>query len=263
MINKKTITGTTKSAIVWTTISLAILVFWYAAVVRKMDQNVHDLTIVIKTATDQRALISKKEVSELFRSYIGYDVRKAKIAQLDIMGLENLLVNDKRVKRAEVYVDKHFDVNVYILQREPILRVMQSDQSYYLDSEGVKIPSYRGRAIRTLIATGDIAGASIDIGSQKKIKHIDRVLSVAKVIDKDDFLEALVEQIDIDSEGMVTLVPKMGDQVLEMNDARNIDEQMNRLKIFYRNGIHNVGWKRHSAFRLDVKGQVIGKRIES
>lgn len=252
-----------KTAGIWTAVTIAILAVLYLSVRKKGNTNVQSLNVVIKTATNQRQLITRKDVAAMFEKSIGYDVVKSRISELNIRELERLLSTDKRVKRAEVFLNKGNKLNVFILQREPIVRVMGDDGAYYIDEDGDKIPLYGNRAIRIPVATGHIESYSKTMLRSKKPSGLKSIYELAQAISHDSFLQALVEQIDIDADGNVTIVPKLGRQKLEMGQATDINKQLDKLKKFYRNGIKNVGWKQHSAFRLDVNGQVIGRKIKS
>lgn len=252
-----------KTAAIWTAVTLTILVVLVLSVRKKSNTDIQSLNVVIKTATGQRQLITKKDVAQLFTKNIGYDVVKSRIGELDMRELESILTADKRVKRAEIFLDKSHTLNVFIQQREPIVRVMGSEASYYIDEDGDRIPLYGNRAIRIPVATGYIEAYDKKKLLSEKPSSIKRVYELAQAISYDDFLQALVEQIDIERDGSVTIVPKLGNQKLEMGKLMDVEKQLKKLKLFYKKGINNVGWKQHSAFRLDVNGQVIGRKIRS
>ena len=61
---------------------------------------------------------------------------------INIPLLEDLIIDNNYIKKAEVYLDANDDLNVDISFREPVVKLVDQDV-YYLDSDGVKLPKLK------------------------------------------------------------------------------------------------------------------------
>ena len=252
-----------KSTLIWTIIIGFILTVLVLSIRKKANSDISKVNIVIKSMHDQRPMISKREIKQKFRNHLGYDISRGKIKDLDIRAMEGILYKDERISRAEIFIDNNNVINIFIAQKDPILRIMNKDQqSYYLDENGHKVPVEYGPAIRVPIATGYIENFDLKLLAANSPSRLRQVFDIAKYVQQDAFLNALIEQVDVDKEGNITIVPKIGNQKLSMGRGENIDKQFDRLKTLYRNGLPKIGWRKHSVYRLDLEGQITGVRRE-
>lgn len=248
-----------RSTLVWSVITMLICVIWVMAVQKKSNTDLSSVNIVVKSYQGKQAMISKKDVRQKLHTYLGYDIRRAKIKDLDIRAIEAMMNSDERIRRCEVYLDNENTLNVFIAQKDPILRVIDRDQhTYYLDEGGEMIPGNSGPVIRVPVATGDIEPYDKKLLAANANSKLKQIYDIAKYVYEDEFLTALVEQIDINSKGDITMVPKIGRQKLSMGQAQQLDEKFDRLKTLYKNGLPKIGWRKHSVFRLDLEGQITG-----
>ncbi len=246
-----------KKNLVMTFLSFAVLVLLYFSVGYKKQVEVVSVSIKINKLNAQKNLISKKDVVMLFRGYLGYDLRNATIEELDLNMLEKILLDDSRVKRAEVFIDAHKVVNVYIKQRKPIVRVNSGEAfSYYLDDEGVVVPVEKGNPIRVPIATGNIEGVNEGLSS-KGNSNLKRIFQVASFVEKDVFLRSLVEQIHVKDDGSIMIIPKLGREKIAFGRVKDMKSNFKKLKDFYRNGLSKNGWDQFAELNLNYKGQIV------
>jgi cell division protein FtsQ len=253
-----------KQRIMWTAIMSLIAILLIMSVQRKVNSNINNLTVKIKPIKGNKNLINEIDIKNLFNKYLGYDVTQAEVKSIETNELEELLKADKRIKKVEVFLDAKNKLNVWIVQKQPILRVMDgSNKSYYLDDEGEPIPTVDKSAIRVPLATGNFELYQPGIFQSEKPSKLKEVFEVSKEIFNDEFLSALVEQIDVDEVGEIILIPKIGRQEIIVGDDRNLQEKFANLKIFYKDGLPREGWRKFSALKLNYKGQVIGKRTQT
>ena len=240
-----------KKNLVWTIVVLTILGVLFLAVQRKMDATVSKVTINIEGIKGGKNLVTKKGVKQMFRNYLGYDLEMSTIRDLNLMDLETMLEADERIKEAAVYIDSKDRLFIVIEQRVPILRVFSQNKStYYLDAEGNEIPAYRGATIRVPVASGSIEEYDPRLLKGKKESRLKDVFTLAKFIHEDEFLSALIEQIDMQENGEVMMVPKIGRQKLDFGHVENIEERFEKLKILYKGGMEQVGWRKYDVLTL-------------
>lgn len=249
-----------RNKILWAMTLIGIGVLLVMAIHHKSNSNVKELVVFIKPIKGDKNLISEKEVADGFHKLLGYDIRDAKVTEVNLSELEDFLKQDDRVKKAEVFMDSKNKVTVWLIQRQPIVRIVDdANFSYYIDEDGNKINTRRGVAVRVPLATGYIGIYDKEALFAEKSSTLKEVYQAAKEIMKDPFIEALVEQIDVNREKDLLLIPKIGRQEIKIGSAENITEKFENLKSMYKDGIPMVGWQKYKGINLKYKGQVIGE----
>ena len=250
-----------RNRIMWTIVMGLISVLFVMSVQRKMDANVDQFVVKIKPIRGNRNLINESEVKKIANKYIGFNVENANIRDLDLRGVEEQIRADKRVKKAEVFVDGKEKLNIWIVQKQPIVRVMDSsNKSYYLDEEGDRIPTVEKSAIRVPLATGNIDLYHEDLFRENKCNKLNEVFAVSKYIFNDSLLSAMIEQIDVNENKDITLIPKIGRHEIILGDSTYMTEKFDNLKIMYKEGLMREGWRKFNVLKLNYRGQVVGEK---
>jgi cell division protein FtsQ len=126
-----------------------------------------------------------------------------------------------------------------------------------LDEEGKKVPTMRFAAVRVPIATGNIGPFDSTFVDIQKLCKLREVHNIANYIAKDDFLTALIEQINVDDQNQIVLIPKMGKLRIRVGDDSILDEKFTNLKIMYKKGMPSEGWDKFTELNIQYKGQVV------
>ncbi len=226
------------------------------------DSSVNELVVDIEPVSENKYLISKKEIEKVIKTEIGYDASRGTMKRIDLGKLESLIDGDPRVKESEVYIDKHLKIHVGITQREPIVRIHGEKVSYYLDIDGNYIPLSKSAAIRVPVVTGRVDAYHPAFANDKK-SNINAVHKLGVTIYEDDFLRALVEQIEFDENDQITIIPKMGRNKIKLGSIENLDDKFYRLKVFYEKAISKYGIDKFSELDLQYEDRVFGKPLKS
>ncbi len=238
--------------------SILLFAFLVFAAAERLDSTVADVFIKVESRDDKKKLIDEEEVRAMIKEHIGYDVGISNNAQLDLMMLEEFLERDNRIKDAEVYLDKKNRIKVFISQKEPIVRIdVSGGEDYYLDTDGGKIPVIRNQIIRVPIVTGNIDAYTSNYQNEEN-HNLNMVLTMANKVSNDNFLNALVEQIHIEKNNEIVLIPKVGRSRILIGQIDGIDEKMYKLKTYYRQGIKHIGIDKFDELNMKIEGQVIG-----
>jgi hypothetical protein len=86
------------------------------------------------------------------------------------------------------------------------------------------------------------------------------VYNISTAIQKDSFLMALVEQVDITSQRTFEIVPKVGNGMIAFGDATDIEKKFSKLKLFYEQIMPKSGWNYYSVIDVQYAGQVVARR---
>ncbi|MBK8626838.1 MAG: hypothetical protein IPN86_15115 [Saprospiraceae bacterium] len=250
-----------RDAIVWLTLIAGISALLFFSILRKSNAEVKTLVVTIEGVTSDEQIISEKEVKQILQLAAGKSLTKTNIKTLNLRKLEAKLNKDKRIERADLYFDSKDRLNARIIQKKPIMRVVEeAGAEYYLDENGKQVPVTRGSAVRVPLVTGIRDTFSTGFLSASKPSKLRQVFDIMKYVSKDEFLTALIEQahVEHDSIGDIVLVPKLGREKLIFGDANDIEAKFDNLKIFYRDGMPKLGWSRYKTLNLKYSQQVRG-----
>lgn len=170
--------------------------------------------------------------------------------RVDVMAIESALAQHPLVGSAQCYKTGGDKVRINLSSKIPMVRVLNSyGQDFYVDSRG-EILTQHSLAVQLPVATGyiDRRFASEDL------------LKVVRAIDDSEFWKAQVEQIDVTKEGQIQLVPRVGDHLLVLGTADDVESKLDRLMNFYEKGLDNVGWNKYRTISVAYDNQVVCKK---
>lgn len=139
-------------------------------------------------------------------------------------------------------------------QRRPIARLFHGDRERYLDREGVVFPVSRVGNCNVLVAGGDFTAP---LRADSLDAQLTALWQVASYLDSESRYSKLIDQIFVECDGDIMMVPKVGDHVVELGDANDLDGKFANLVAFYRKGMPRAGWDTYSKISLKFKGQVV------
>ena len=212
------------------------------------DRVCHGIDLHISDSLDY-GLINEDMVTVLLQER-GLDPVGLSLDRIDIEAIESALARHPLVGGVQCYKTGGDKLRINISGKVPLVRVLNNrGQDFYVDSHG-EILSQHSLAVQLPVATG----------------YIDRqfasgqLLAVVNAIDRSDFWKAQVEQIDVTREGEIRLVPRVGDHLLILGTAQNVESKLERLENFYRKGLDNVGWNKYRSISVAYENQVVCKK---
>ncbi|MFH1161257.1 MAG: hypothetical protein V1733_09975 [bacterium] len=176
------------------------------------------------------------------------------------------------VSGVHVYETFSGDVIVHVSQRQPVLRVIsESNYNVYIGDQGVLFPINPDYPARVLIASGTIPDSSFhnmpkgveqmlidSIGHSPVLADLFRI---ALFVSNDPFFKAQIDQIYVNRNGEYELIPKVGDHVILLGKADDLGDKFQRLFVFYRKGLNQVGWNKYNYINIKYKNQVVCSKI--
>jgi cell division protein FtsQ len=215
---------------------------------------------------EKKSFINKNDVLTLLErknfKYIGIQ-----IDMLNTMSLENYLYQFPAVKKADVYTTVNGILNVVITQRKPVLRIINnSGRSYYIDEDGIIMPGSDRFTAYVLIANGIINDNPLveknksvwnkdSLGNQVPSQILD-LYKLSVYINGDDLWRSQIEQIYVNENNEIVLVPRVGSHLILFGKADQIEMKFRKLKSIYKI-FNTIGWNRYQTINLKFKNQII------
>ncbi len=194
---------------------------------------------------------------------LGYSLSK-----INTRELEKLLFEESFIKNAELYKTVDGVLNANIVQRQPILRIInQQGKSYYLDREGVILPVSEKFTSRILVANGNIIEPfipestksifDVEVPESKRNSVIFDLFSLAYFISESDLWTAQIAQVYVNRNYEYEMIPRVGAHIIFLGDANEYDKKFNKLEAFYLYGLNNKGWNNYDIINLKYENQVV------
>lgn len=153
-----------------------------------------------------------------------------------------LMVNEKGAYKGVLVVK--------VKHREPVMRIITSNGSYYIDKFGVRIPVSSSYTTNVLVASGSI--------SEKFA--VEKLLPFTLYIKNNDFWNAQIEQIYVEEDGDVLLTPLVGGHVIELGEVDNYSKKLHVMSEFYKQVLAKNNWDKYEKISLKYNNQVVAKR---
>ncbi|MCD6346580.1 MAG: hypothetical protein J7L96_04080 [Bacteroidales bacterium] len=238
------------SIIAWIGI-LAYLVFALGLTNSQMKgQKVASISVEVKNL-DEVQFVSQKDVIQVLKNF-HVKITGEPIDSINKSYIKELVDDIPEVNTSEVFFTPDGILHIKLLQRIPIVRVLASNGSYYLDEENQVMGFSSTYTPHVPVITG-----------KTEIDYIQSSLfDLVEFINNDPFWNAQIEQIQVWSDNEIELVPKLGEQRIFMGSASDYEWKFVKLKALYEKGLPSVGWDIYESIDLRYGDQVVCKKKE-
>ena len=202
---------------------------------------------------DVRGLITK----------LGYRLEGQPLAEINLKLIEEELRKNPSVLNAEVYTTIDCALKVNIQERNPIARIYNKNGTgFYLDEDGRFMPLSNKFTARVLVFTGDLKLNYHELteGSEEEkvdLEFTNALYALSSFVHNDPFWKAQIAQVQVEADGNLFLIPKVGKQKIEFGKAVDFEQKFENLRILYVEGFAKTGWNEYSTINLKYENQVI------
>lgn len=243
------------TALLWLVIGAACITLLVSAAYSKDLKHCSGVEIEI-TGVSNNYFIDKDDVYTILKQNGGDSTLKKPIASINLKKIEKQLEKDVWIKNAELFFDNNNVLRISVEERDPVARVFTvTGNSFYIDSSCMMLPLSEKFSARLPLFTGFTSDAKI-LSKPDSLLLCD-IKNVSMKIMADDFLMAMIDQVDITVKRGFEMTPKIGKQVINFGDGSDADSKFARLKLFYKNVITGAGWNRYNTINLLYKDQVV------
>lgn len=233
------------------------MVLAISAKISRDQQPVNDLTISIDH-TSGYFFITENDVLAAIDELLPES--GSMLHTKDLKVLESKLRDLPQAERSNAFVNNSGQLSIEVIQRKPLYRVIrQNGSSYYVDRNGVKFPVSRKYTARVPVATGQLSD-NCRITGPLVTESEQELFTLFEALAGDKFWSAQFGQVQVNEAQEFELIPRVGDQVVLVGDASDIDSKLKNLRIFYHEGIERAGWDTYRTINLKFKDQVVCKK---
>lgn len=205
----------------------------------------------------EQQFVTRTEIERILRN-TGGEWKGKPLYQLNIQALEDALEHNPFIQQAKVYADMTGTLSVRVVQREPLLRIFNAkNQDYYIDKDGYKIPVSLNFTAEVLVATGAIHEDLEGIVRKVKTPMGKDLYQVALFIAQDTLWSKQIQQLYVNSDSDIQLVPKVGDHQIIIGTADSLETKFNKLMVFYKQALPKLGWNTYKTINLKYSKQII------
>ncbi len=263
-------------------VKILIIVMWIALVggfctllgftnIEQNDSKCKDYVINIDYGKAD-VLVTRDDIYELVAK-TGNPLKGQYNGTIDVEKVERAIKHQPYVADANVYMSLEGMVTIEVTQRQPILRIYnQKNESFYLDGLGYLLPLNPAFSARVLVANGYIPESlftnlcylrdSVSLRDSLEFRSVmNNLYKLASFITKDRFLKAQIQQIYVEENGELELVPRVGNHTILLGTPEDLEEKFDRLFIFYKLGLSQTGWQRYNVINIKFKNQVVCSKI--
>ena len=216
-------------------------------------KSVRCQSIVVNINPNSPRFLDEQEIATMIEKS-GDPITGTRLSVINVDKLEKKLSSYTTLNNVEIFkkveskgISFKGKLIVSLDERTPVVRIKNSIEDYYLDSGGVKVTVSSKYVDRILIATGTIPDEDTKKG----------LLKVADFIYKDEFWKAQIEQIFIQANGELLLMPQVGDYLIEFGAPEDTEKKLRGLKAVYQQGFKNMGWNRYKTISVKYRNQVV------
>ena len=221
-----------------------VLLFIVPSSDTKKCENIH----LVVSDYDDFKFISDKDVSAQLQNSGVYPVGKLH-SEIDLTEMEQSLLKLNMIKSVKCYFATNGDVNVSVMQRVPVFRVMEGASSYYIDNERKRMSTSIKFSAYVPVVTGNV---NFEFATTNLYDFIVYLQSESR-------WRSAFTQIYVYPDNKIELVPRVGDFVIKMGSLNHYESKLKKLDKFLEVLPKYHSWDKYSVINLEFRDQVVCK----
>jgi cell division protein FtsQ len=237
----------------WIALGVTTMVFFVMAWIEKDKKTIKDIQIQI-AGEETQLFINERDIKEMLKA--GGHIIGAKMSALNLSAIEKTVAGNPWVKKAEIFYNNQQVLHVLIEERIPIARIFTpGGASFYLDSTGLRLPLSEKVVARVPMFTG--FPSDRPILSKPDSQLLKEVVTLGKFLHNDSLWGAQIAQVDISQQGSFELVTVIGEHIIALGNATDLEQKFLRLQTFYKQAWMQKGVNYYERLDIRYKDQVV------
>ena len=239
----------------WALLCGGILTLLVAANSKEQKHLCKEVVITVK-GVGESFYVDKNDISSALKKAANGKLVNQSLRSINLAKLEKSLERNAWIRDAELYVDSKDVLHVTVTERQPIARVFTTrGASFYMDSSGLKMPLLQRVSIRVPVVTNYTAAKKLNKADSILLTNLKQLL---QYVNHDPFWSAQVGQIDIVDRNKFEIIPTIGNHIIRIGNAENLEQKFGRLLIFYRQVLGKTGFDKYNVLDARFNGQIVG-----
>lgn len=198
------------------------------------------------------------------------DIMKTDIKDVDKKGIRKILAKHPYVQEVEVGMSTGGKLTVDVLLRQPVVRMFYQDNEFYLSRQGTFMPLSRNNYCNILVGSCETKQPRLlrptalnltDTSIRRQPSAIMKIWTLAAYLYDNPEYGEIFDQVCIDSNGDLVLVPKLGNTTVIVGDTTLLQEKFENLWAYFDQGARQVvGWDTYKTISLKYRNQVVCAR---
>ena len=223
---------------------IAMVIFLYSFTShRNAMRKIEKITVVF---IGENTLFLKPETVNKLLIEKNTDLKTINKVDLDLNKLEKSVNRQEMVQKADVFVSVDGVLKAVVEQKIPLGRVFTEVGSFYIDSEGNKMPLSENFSARVPLISGKIA-----------VLDKEKIADVLKQITHDDFLNKNIIGVEVLPNGSLIMKNRNYDFQIDFGKAINIDRKFKNYKAFFQNAVLDSTLNKYKRINLKFTKQVV------
>lgn len=225
--------------------------FWTSAARR--DATCSGIVVTVENPNDSIRFITDKFIlSEMNR--LGFNVKGKRLVNINEEQIEHTFNKQYYVEHVQCYTNSDNSLCIDLEPIQPVMRVFDGNQSYYINRAGKHVPANEGFFLDVPVVSG----------------HFSKRFQPTQLLPLIDFLSShpeadeMVSAINAANPRNVYIIPQMAGITVNLGDLTDLDKKFAKLKRFYQEVLPVKGWDFYDTITLKWHGQIVAsKRINT
>ncbi|HKL02507.1 MAG TPA: hypothetical protein VJ911_02480 [Cryomorphaceae bacterium] len=197
-------------------------------------------------------------------SAVHKDIEGHLLHELDGREMERSVRSNPYIASARVYKTINRNLVVELRERLPFIRLIdRHGNSALLDRDGFLMPVHKTVPLRLPIVSGNF---SIETGQLAESYHaldtiadsaLAEIYSYAQEISRDEFWKVQFQYTEYSDTGDFIAYPQVGSHRIVIGEIEKMRTKLERLKIFYDQGLNSSNWNKYSSINIKYKDQIV------
>lgn len=237
----------------WILLLLLIGYTAWIAVWANQQADCHKCTgVIVKIiGSDNKAIVERtKRGIETELARYPEPIKGVPVHNVNTRKIEDYLASIANFESINCMINSDNHLLVEAKPLEPVMRVFDTDKSYYINREGKRIEA------RAEFFTD----VPVVFGKFNADFHPTQVLPLIKFIENTPKLANLTGMVEARDARNLIIVPRIKGHVVNFGDTSMLKEKTENLFLFYRKVMPYKGWETYDTISVKFRGQVVATR---
>jgi cell division protein FtsQ len=241
--------------VLWGLIIILFFIVSFFAIQKRNILRVHGLEFSIRDKKGNFFVNDKdieNEIKKIQPMYIGTRLKDVNLQQMEAMVNEN-----EYIEKADIVAKPNGVLKIFVSQKNPIARVVNSGQSYYISDQWQKVPLSSKFTKRVPLIIGNTKGILFPTTTEDSFrkKQVFTILNYAK---ENEFWNLAIDQIYIAPDNKIELILIFSEAIIQMGYINeDFEKRLEKVKNFFKIAVKNVDITPYKILNFQYEQQVI------